>query len=585
MFVALTIGQWRRLDSGEGDLVRYNSDREQWEDNPGPLAGYWAAAEEGDDKVSTHGYAHRFPDSTTTGIFVNTNKTGSPYVLPWQHELVLGKLWALLQWQQQYNPITEAIDPDQYLDRPSAMPEATKRSMPRIHALFRLFPTPTRAFNGRIVTASEIQHAWQYLMAEAQRRWNKREPFNQINIVKFQGNTRQPYGCIYNLHGLRVRGLTDLYRARVPLEILSKLVAGHATFMMTLAYVKFDPDKVHQMLDAAAIETTAQHQRELIDGLKTWNYEQARKRTVALEDAAIEEAVLSPSKLEYCNVDIGICPFDCTRCWDGGPIVRQSNNKKGPAKHTYASLPARSCVICRHFVTGPEWMNQLEWYGSKLCEQRRHLALLEQECNAKADELRIRFDSGGLSKAQYLQMHDALQSELMPMLEEQERVQQGIFNVEVLLVACAALLDEMKPGDVPKRIVYSRERVVEYAEVDQFEFALFITAAAELYPILGDPRIRGELTKHLDRVSFNSGVAPLSLDFKSTEEQQRKAGQLLANFLVKRTTAAQRKQLVEGSARLQDFGIAKEVRALVSSVMEDSRSVPTQKYLLLEEQR
>ncbi|MDH0869821.1 VPA1269 family protein [Agrobacterium pusense] len=582
-YLPLRIGQWRRLDSGEGDLVQYNSETGQWEDNTGPLAGYWAA-QEGDPDVSTRGYAHRFPESSTTGIFVNTNKTGSPYVLPWQHEHVLKKLWALRQWQQQYNPITEAIGPEEYLDRPAAMPESTKRSMPRIHALFRLFPTATRPFGGRIITASEIQHAWQYLMVEAQRRWNEREPSNQISIVKFQGNTGQPYGCIYNLHGLRVRGLTDLYRARVPLEILSKLVAGHATFMMTLAYVKFDPDKIHQMLDAAAIETAAQHQRELIDGLKSWSFDQARKRTVALEDAAIEQAVLSPSKLEYCNVDIGICPFDCTRCWDGGSIVRQSNNKNGPAKHTYESIPARNCVICRHFVTGPEWLNQLEWYGSKLCEQRRHLATLEQECSAKAGELRCRFDSGELSKARYLQMHDALQSELMPILEEQERVQQGIFNVEVLLVACAKLLDERKPGDSPARIVSSREWMVEYAEVDQFEYAMFISAAAKHYPILDEQRIRVERDKHLNRIAFNSGVPPLDLDFKSTEEQRRKAGELFANFLARRTTALQRKQLVDGSARLQDFGIVNEVRALISSVMEDSWQLTVQEPLLLEEQ-
>lgn len=577
----LRIGQWRRLDSGEGDRTQYNSDTGQWEENLGPLAGFWDAENDGSDPP-TRGYAHRFDGSTTTGIFVNTNKTGSAYVLPWQHELILGKLWALRQWQQEYNPIEHDIGPEEYLDAPNAMPAITKRGMPRILALFRLFPTPDRPFRGRVATASDVGHAWQYVMAEAQRRWNEREPSNQIDIVKFHPKTRQPQNCIYNLHGLRVRGLTDLYRARVPMEILSKLVAGHATFMMTLYYVKWDPDQVHKLLEAGAIEAAAQHQRELIDGLKVWGYEQARKRTVALEDAAIEEAVSSPSKLEYCNVDIGMCPFDCTRCWDGGPIVRKETVKNGPDKHTYASVPTRNCVICRHFVTGPEWMNQLEWYGSKLCEQRQHLALVEQECSAKVDELRARLDSGEISKAAYLQKYDALQSELIPVLEEQELVQQGIFNVEVLLAACAKLLDGMKPGDLPALIVHDRERITEFVEVDHFEYALFMEAAARHFPILGNPRIRNQLTNHLNRIAFNGGIVTPELDFKSTEAQRRKSADLLADFMVRRTTALQRRQLVDGSSRLQDFDIHNEMQALVSSIMNEPVSLAQPSLPLLE---
>jgi hypothetical protein len=226
-------------------------------------------------------------------------------------------------------------------------------------------------------------------------------------------------------------------------------------------------------------------------------------------------------------------------------------------------------------------MNQLEWYGSKLCEQRQHLALVEQECSAKADELRAQLDSGAITKAAYLQRYDALQSELIPVLEEQELVQQGIFNVEVLLAACAKLLDEMKPGDAPALIVHDRERVTEFVEVDHFEFSLFMSAAARHYPILGNLRIRDSLTKHLNRITFSAGIPPLELDFKSTEAQQRKSSELFADFLAKRTTALQRKQLVDGSSRLQDYGMHNEVRALVSSVMNDPAGLEAQDILML----
>ena len=47
---------------------------------------------------------------------------------------------------------------------------------------------------------------------------------------------------------MRSSNLTSFYMAGVPIEILSKVVAGHASILMTLQYTKFEPVHVNEIL-------------------------------------------------------------------------------------------------------------------------------------------------------------------------------------------------------------------------------------------------------------------------------------------------------------------------------------------------
>lgn len=75
------IVQIRRLDSGEGDLKRFDGHSMTWVENSGPHAGYWRNMGADDPR----GYARRVGRSTVTGFFINSNKTGKPFVIPWQN--------------------------------------------------------------------------------------------------------------------------------------------------------------------------------------------------------------------------------------------------------------------------------------------------------------------------------------------------------------------------------------------------------------------------------------------------------------------------------------------------------------------
>ncbi|MGN7827767.1 VPA1269 family protein [Agrobacterium radiobacter] len=524
--------------------------------------------------MKTRGFAYRFEDTVPniTGFHVNTNKTGEPYQIPWEHEDSHKRLWHLRQWQARYNPIKKAISPEQYLDNPDDYPEATKKRLPRILPIARLFPTSKRPWAGRLPTASEIDKAWQMLMVEVERRWNLENPDNKVTIVRYQEKTGQPQGAIYNIHGMRVRGLTDLRRGGMSLDLLSKFVAGHASLMMTLYYLEFDPASINTMISKAAVEAKAKEINDFVTDFKKLSYEDARRRSVSVHPDAIAAAVESPSKIEFCNVDIGMCPFDGTRCFDGGPELRADNRSVG-SFGVHGDIGSRNCIMCRHFVSGPPWIPQLELYGGKLCAKRQYLGLKQTEINEKAAFLREQRRAGLITRAEETTASDALQADLIANKDEQELNETAIFNVEMLLAASVEIMSKAEEGDLKSEIAFvgnDRRSIVEYVEVPQFVRALMLARVAKVYPVLGDDLMIAERNRWIDFVMHNAGEHPLGLRVDITDRQRERARDMLSEWMLGRLKAHDIAALGDGRQRLQDLRVAGKVKALISRALSDA---------------
>lgn len=588
--IPLRIVQWRRLDSGEGDVRRFNADLMAWEENTGPLAGYWADREGAERKgYPERGYAREFKDGpkSITGFFVNTNKTSEQYAIPWQHKDVHDRLWKLRKWQEQFNPIKDALTSDQYVDDPLKISKKTKLKLPDIFPIFRLFPSSARPWFGRIPTPSEMDHAWQALNAEIQRIWNIDNPANPIDIVSFDPQTGQPCKAKYNLHGMRVRGLTDLYRSGMRPELISRVVAGHATVSMTLYYLEFLPDEVNSKLSAAALHAQAAAALETMDRFAAASFDEAKKRVVALQPEAIAAAHEWQDRLLIDNVGIGFCPFSCdpSRCEDGGPILRYEENKNGPTRHKYAPVPggARNCIMCRHFVTAPAWLVPLELYGSKLCERRKHLALREQEANDRLDALSASRmaktpEERSAGEAIYRRTWDEQTKERDSIRDEQEIVEKSIFNVEVLLRSCAKLLEE--EGDDDGRlpmVANSSESIVQYIETSDFEHSLLQSMASRVYPVLESQRIEAKRDRFLEMILFDSGIKPPGLMFDVTPKMRRAAMDRFAELLIQRVSRAALRALSDGNQSLRDVGVWDDVNKVIESALANEIAIPAHK--------
>lgn len=579
MDLPLRVGQFRRLDSGEGDVRQFNTETMEWEANHGPLAGYWAdLANKPHKGFPERGFVSELKDGAkvVNGINVNTNKTNDPYVVPWQHEPLLKRLGKMKAWQIERNPITTPVSPEQYLDDHERISAKAKARMPHIFPLFRLFPTDSKNFLGRIPTSGDIARGWLALMAQTQRVWNEDNPKNHIHIVEFDPKTKLPSRAIFNPHGMRVRGLTDLYRAGVPAELLSKFVAGHATITMTIYYLDPLPEELDRLLNRAAVEARSLAAQETMEAFAKAGREAALLKCVSLNPAALDEAGQVPA-IMLSNTGCGFCPFDCSRCHDGGPIKRSDKQKNGTAKHVYDRVPGgdRNCILCRHFVSGPAWTVQLELLGTKLCGERRRLALEEQDLSREMAKLEGEHNDGRISEPYYRQTWDDLDTKKRTVAERQEITDNSIFNVELLLRACVDLMSETRDGDgkVPM-VSLGDESIVQYTETSEFEHSILQTAASRVYPVFADPAVEAIRNDYLNHMIFEAGIPSPTLSFRTTPEQKRLAMDMFADLVARETSEADRRALADGVIRLQETKILDQVKDLMKRAVDNAIEIP-----------
>jgi hypothetical protein len=356
----------------------------------------------------------------------------------------------------------------------------------------------------------------------------------------------------------------------MPLDLLSKFVAGHASLMMTLYYMEFDPAFINEQLSQAAVSARAKEIDDFIIGFKKMSYEQARQKSVAINDNAIAAATESPSKIEFVNVDIGLCPFDGTRCSDGGAELRADNRKTGTYS-VHGSVTPRNCIMCRHFVSGPPWIPQLELFGSKLCAQREDLGRQESEINELAGLIREQRLAGEITLQEERTKLADKQVALIAIKDEQEKLETSIYNVEVLISASVELLEkhrDQKGEKVLELVGSDRRSIVGYIEVPEFTRALALSRAAVIHPVLGDDRIKAMRDQRLDLIMHNSGQTPLGLRTDITDRQRDYARDLFSQFLLANLRANQIEDLGSGRDSL-DNRITSQVKDLIDHALTD----------------
>jgi hypothetical protein len=149
---------------------------------------------------------------------------------------------------------------------------------------------------------------------------------------------------LYDLHSLRVSLLTALATdGGVPLHVLSQCVAGHKSLVMTLHYLKTDPDEINRTLREAESKLEA-GRANFLRSLRS----NVRKATGFVADQAGIAALDRSRTASWHVMDTGICPVGGTRCGDGGPAI--GKDRHGPVPG------GRNCPRCRFHITGPSFL-------------------------------------------------------------------------------------------------------------------------------------------------------------------------------------------------------------------------------------
>lgn len=397
-------------------------------------------------------------------------------------------------------------------------------------------------------------------MAEVERRWNANNPEHKAYFVSYQERTGQPQASEYNLHGLRARGITSLHEQNVPIEIISKVVAGYSSVVMTIYYLLFHPTRVNELLEKSRVEGRVSKQEATMRDMKMFRLEQARRRTTSLQSDAIEAAVKVANKLPCSHVGIGFCPFSGTRCADGRLVEGCAGTSK---EYGYPEGGARNCIMCRHLVTGPAWIEELIWFGRLLYVRRQDAYERRGVLQSEIDALLTQKKLGKITRDYQHATSQILYLKIQELGAEIELLDRAGFNVQRLVTACVTILEDDDRDQLlePALIASDVTSLEEY--LSPMEEANALALAARWYPLLQDEKVEALSRRHLDLVTNGAGQIPLSLRNDISEKQRQRAyddlRKLMAAGLSRRELAA----ISEGKLGARDLKLDEQVKKLI----------------------
>lgn len=305
------LGQIRMLDSGEADAKRYldgkfveNTDRIAFIFSQG--ARNQGAIREGDDGVAI--------------LYFNTNKTSDSYKegsnkgmeCCWPHlddyrddpYWVLAKL---ARWQSKYNPIEQPV---KWSDVPSSRrlrgkSERVCSTYPDACFLFRT--AETEGMESFPISYAACFKVWQNLiLAYEQLLKDEGKTHDDGSPIQLTGNGY----ALVSPHGLRVSLITHLIvDAGMPMDMMVRIV-GHASFLMTLYYVKPGLSRMRQALKTATGVLEQSKDGSLLRDLRSMKLEALRDRVVSnAEDLAevIPEDTSMRNSLGWLDMLDGVC--------------------------------------------------------------------------------------------------------------------------------------------------------------------------------------------------------------------------------------------------------------------------------------
>ena len=559
--------QVRMLDSGEADPERYDPVARNWTKNKGRLA---QAANGGKRAGVSKGVFHKFHRKDTSAgslIFFNTNKTADidapaqkrGYVMPWEHERALRLFGELRDWQERFNPLRGVTS---WSDVPELRCRDSEELKSWGSACF-LMRDPTVLSNPTLpITDSKVNNLWLHLLVELERRLNvagDRLPSGdaiKLTTISNSGN-RLP---VFDLHSLRVTMITALYEQGVPPEFLAK-VAGHASVLMTLYYVKVSSDEITRRLNEGNSQWQKTEQMDWLGHLQKKTDSALKQITARSHDSAIE-AFSRSTKVGLIVMEHGFCPMGAQRCADG--LVM---SKEATAAEKFGAVPdgPSNCARCRFFITGPAFLGGLEARFNDLVFQTQEASRTYESAQSRYEEtadLAEKDKEVGTSAIDQRR----LSGDLAAYERAAARVDGCLLSLHAtyrLIEQCLEIANkEDGPSESGFSLVVAKEGAVKIEamleEAGEFAQLNRVCEGAELYEGL---EASGQLAnarrmRSFDRLLRESGCSPV-FSLIENEELALKVANEMASFLSAHHKPRDVEAALSGRLSLQSLGFEK----------------------------
>lgn len=560
--IALRTLQVRFLDSGEGDTWRYVWDAQggRFELNDTPFASGSEA------RPSQRGVFHRQADAKGVGLFINTNKTADinkpenekGYVIPWTHVELLYWLERLRNWQERYNPVEAAMPWTELEARYFCARPADAILTERSPAFF-LFRDPRAEGRNRAkpVLDGTLPTFWYKLLARLESALAQEEEkdtlSNPIRLVDPNGQ-----GTYFPLHALRVSLITGLImEGGLPIEVVSKLIAGHHSLIQTIYYTKIGIDHMNKLMADAELKMTENEARGHKIFLMRHGRDEINQRFASVSEDGITAAMTQQSEAGFVFDDKGICPVGCAMCDVGGEKLSEAKGR-----NDYAPVPGypreRNCIRCRFFITGPAWLHALNAKFNHIAYQAN---LAAERYNSFTEQVAALEERRAESETTGSLFTEAVDMEKKSALLEAETQTLGRWITD--LQAVQRLIH--RSIELNKNTVKDGVQLVAAGTLFDIQTALTVTKS-ELHPIEVQcrnatiyPEIDGRQpairrSQLLDAL-LHANNKPL-LFSRLSVEQQLQAGNAMMKLIESRAGSLENAaEFVEAQGRLKELGI------------------------------
>ena len=582
LLLPLRTKQVQLLDSGEGDTRIWEADSDT------PLDGRWVqnvrlwAPPSGEERQ--YGLLRPIYDAELgrhiTGLYISTNKTADRtedftdlgYEIPYEHPEVIALSLRLQAWQSRFNP---SSGPRKRTELAS-MGEGRMASadvdavLPGLHYLFRDPAMP--GFAHEPVTQNRVHRYWLKILDECERRINARlragDPLTRpVQLITKREPTGLPRRAAFDLHSLRVSGLTELAMAGCPVHVLMML-AGHATWVMTLYYVK--PTASHIQRELASARARAEEAL----GAESWEelaaggaLEAMRALRIFNDSESTEGAGLSDYVAR--SMDYGECPNGGSLCHIGGPLLVK--NQRDGDTHGPVEGGMLNCTGCRFFASGP-------FYLGGLIARLNALSVdvvaagdrLEQAKRARRDVLE---SLAACAEGAARRLRESRADSAVDEAEAQAlKVAKAWLSTYRMIERCKATLRQHQAAEADGAGGNRALPVVLGGTVEDFSVGLErcedydlwqrVCEDSEVYPSVDATAAALRRAVRLDRVLAEAGEAAV---FATLDAEERVAvGNLYGGWLRTKLGDADRVALMKGRATLRDFDLLDESIALLT---------------------
>lgn len=412
LLVPLRGYQSRWLDEGLLDDKLWDMEQGCYVENTHPLANF----DYGDGTTHCSRYSStgiyrndaNF-DNENLKLYINTNKTQTAglrkkghtgYDLPWPFDSgvdQLDEVWNVIAQQKGFNakyapdvktPV-RVTDEDSHLYKPSL-----RHLLPYFVPLFRRTrPTvsasdPSRTNLYLPVTGDMVRKVFYAVLKEAEKRYKDRYPQFASQMVAFNAKGEPNY----DVHSLRVFGVTELIEHGMPIEVV-QMIVGHSVAVMTAYYNKIRTNRLKDLLIKANESKgfALQNQKAMYD-----KYEQGEADVlIALFDLVQEwngektnTTGINPAPDLSVNgahrvINGGICQsFDCKT--GGIKIIASKAGEK------YEITPVEGgdfrCGNCRYWQSGPRFLDEQIYHLNLVGEEIETIVEEKKKCMQKMQE-------------------------------------------------------------------------------------------------------------------------------------------------------------------------------------------------------